>query len=451
MNLTDVKRFWRKYGLVVGGVLFVVILAVGAGIVWNLQERQRRKETVAPTAPVSKPKADSDLCTYELEVPNAVVGLTEEPGKPSQYRCEGLPGTDKYIFETKGPGSSTYTKVAEGADSLSPVVPCGTQLRCIVCAGEICTTVAQSDSKAVNSAACLSTPTPAATGTISICKTIVDQNNQIVNGTTISASSLSLNGLVPNPVTSEGAPNGTLPLTSWTTPLTYNTDLFSNFAGNDAACVTHTGLALDGNGYYYGQESLPSSGWGTAKYHDQFIAKSTKLSDLLAYNGQLFDTNSGNDSNRNLNSDGHIKLTADKPNRTLLVLNQYLGVATSPSPSPSISPTPTPSAAASPTPVASATPAGRNARCNAACSTTNDCLVGYSCVSGACRNPACSSEEDCACSTAEAPVAQAPVVKTTPSPIATPSSLPQSGSTGVLFGSLGIGAALLLMGLFLGL
>lgn len=62
-----------------------------------------------------------------------------------------------------------------------------------------------------------------------------------------------------------------------------------------------------------------------------------------------------------------------------------------PSPSPTL--TPVPIVTGGPTP----TPSTAALMCGVACKVASDCKIGFACVQGACRNPACTAEKSCFC------------------------------------------------------
>lgn len=108
---------------------------------------------------------------------------------------------------------------------------------------------------------------------------------------------------------------------SFQTPLTTQTNTFWNLP---LECETRIDLPL-GN-YYYGQETISpmQSGqitWLTPKYND-FNTTGDYLNNF-AYSGELFTANLNDDASRNTNADGHIVLTANVPDRILLVENTF--------------------------------------------------------------------------------------------------------------------------------
>ncbi len=159
------------------------------------------------------------------------------------------------------------------------------------------------------------------TGAISVCKIVVDENNNVVTGSDRPGATFSISGFTPNPVTSQGIPAGVLPTTTFTTPLTYNTDILGGIPGNDADCVTYDNLPL--GSYYYAEESNPGTGWDAPFYSDQYTGPVTNVVSLYSYDNRLFDGDPSNDGARNMNADGHIILNADRPTRMLVIVNRY--------------------------------------------------------------------------------------------------------------------------------
>ena len=160
------------------------------------------------------------------------------------------------------------------------------------------------------------------TGSVKVCKITLDADGNVITGT--SGTTFTIPGFTPNPVTSQGAPDGQIPNTTYTTPLAFNEKILDASSGYDALCTTYNDLTLNGHGYYYGQEQITGSGWKTPKYNDGNSVAVHSAADFFAYSGELFDGNTGNDDSRNQNADGHITLTTERPNRTLVVLNQLV-------------------------------------------------------------------------------------------------------------------------------
>lgn len=173
------------------------------------------------------------------------------------------------------------------------------------------------------------------TGSISVCKIVVDQNNNIVTGSDRPGASFSISGFTPSPETSQGPAAGVLPTSTFTTPLTLNSHILANTQGNDSQCFTYDNLQF-GN-YYWSTENNPASGWDTPFYSDQYTGPANSVVNLFSYDGSLFDADQANDSSRNLDADGHIVLTAERPTRILIIANRYHA----PDNQPTVTPTPT--------------------------------------------------------------------------------------------------------------
>jgi hypothetical protein len=109
-----------------------------------------------------------------------------------------------------------------------------------------------------------------------------------------------------------------------------NKKIFTSSITNDAQCITFNDLVIDESSilpsYYYSQERITSNGeaeWGTPGYNDQFTETVTDAAHFHEYTTQLFDLDPANDGLRNINADGHMGLTLERPNRTLVILNRY--------------------------------------------------------------------------------------------------------------------------------
>ncbi len=87
----------------------------------------------------------------------------------------------------------------------------------------------------------------------------------------------------------------------------------------DAECVTYDDLKL--GDYYYEEEKITpkekEEKWEEPLYNDQYNVQVNNISDFFSYNGDL------TDESRNMNSDGHVVLSEQRKERTIVVLNQY--------------------------------------------------------------------------------------------------------------------------------
>ncbi len=164
------------------------------------------------------------------------------------------------------------------------------------------------------------------TGSITICKVIENASGTIVNGAAFPGQVFTVPGIATVPSTTAGAA-GLLPTSVFTTPVPWNEELFGSRADN-AKCLTYDHLAL--GDYYYGQEQIATSTyqWATPRYNDQNTVTAATPANTFPYSGELFDNDPSNDSQRNQNADGDITLTRARPNRELIVLNQFLGSGT---------------------------------------------------------------------------------------------------------------------------
>jgi len=256
----------------------------------------------------------------------------------------------------------------------------------------------------------------AATGSITLCTVIADGNGCIVTGAAQSGSALKVSWFSPanlNPaILADPSYNlltpasGIPPSTTFTTPLTLNTKLvgFPNgpgVGGNNARCITfsslpinHTGVVgYDPNGgtdgpydfgnYFYKQETITGGTWNSPKYNDGWDSDPS-FGSMYTYDNTYFDGNFSNDppptgGSVNRSAEGIMTLFwmynysngvsgLARPNRTLVVFNQYGGsivpgscVPTStPTPTPTKTPTPTPTKTGTPTPTKTGTPTPTN-------------------------------------------------------------------------------------------
>jgi len=143
-------------------------------------------------------------------------------------------------------------------------------------------------------------------GKITVCKVVVDPEGNVTNGATVSGTDFNINW--------NGSDVNFGP-TVFTTTINLNSDIFGDEA-NDAQCITYSNLPL-GN-YYYSEEVISKPNvWEEPLYNDQYNTNIDDLDDLFDWSGPY--TN----PDRNYDSDGHIVLSASRPERTLVVKNQY--------------------------------------------------------------------------------------------------------------------------------
>lgn len=156
-------------------------------------------------------------------------------------------------------------------------------------------------------------PAPA-TGTIKVCKVILDDEGNVIAGapgTTFTVPWLDANY--------EGDAIGTPNSAVFTTPLNPLENVFGSVEGE---CVTYEDVAV--GRYYYGEEQISSGvAWETPLYNDQVSGPVDSLSDMKPFNSDL---DSANDD-----FDGVINVSANQT-RTLIVLNQLKEVIVDPNP-----------------------------------------------------------------------------------------------------------------------
>jgi len=172
-------------------------------------------------------------------------------------------------------------------------------------------------------------------GSIQVCKLIQNASGTFIDGSAFPGSMFSISGIAAVP-SSTASPIGTLPTTTFTTPLALNTKVLGA-STSTAQCVTYGNLPI--GHYYYGQEGIAATTttWAAPSYDDQDSGVATSVANFYGYSGQLFDSNPSNDGQRNTDADGDIFLTAARPDRQLLVLNTLLGMATTTAPTADIS------------------------------------------------------------------------------------------------------------------
>ena len=159
-------------------------------------------------------------------------------------------------------------------------------------------------------------------GSITVCNIVAGENNTPGDGAQKSGVTFSIMGIdfdgngIVEPAT------GIIPTSTFSTPLSLNTDLMGNDSVYDAQCITYSNLAL--GSYFYDTEQISTTtAWNTPRYNDQHTIAVEDVYDFFPYSGELFTENESDDAARDTNADGHISLTECRPHRTLVVLNTF--------------------------------------------------------------------------------------------------------------------------------
>lgn len=163
-------------------------------------------------------------------------------------------------------------------------------------------------------------------GSITVCKIVLGTNGEVSYGSEISGVTFSLAGMDFDGNGTVAPATGVLETTVFTTPLALNANVLGRDSANDASCVTYSDLKI--GSYFYDEEEISGPGsWHTPLYNDQDTRIISTLADFFPYSGELFTESTSDDSSRNTNADGHIMLTAERPYRTLVVLNRMAETA----------------------------------------------------------------------------------------------------------------------------
>jgi uncharacterized repeat protein (TIGR01451 family) len=159
------------------------------------------------------------------------------------------------------------------------------------------------------------------TGTIKICKVIVDPSNHVITGSEASGGSFTIPSLSTS---AYGPAAGSIGDVTFNTTLSVTDNIGTNQVS--ASCKTFTGLKI--GHYYYGQEIVTQPGTGSftlVGYNDGFDPGRAfnSAADFLPYNDCLFSPGTDTGCTRDLNADGDIALTLDRPDRILVIVNRY--------------------------------------------------------------------------------------------------------------------------------
>ncbi|MEN9582059.1 MAG: hypothetical protein RL641_13 [Candidatus Parcubacteria bacterium] len=156
-------------------------------------------------------------------------------------------------------------------------------------------------------------------GSIRICKVVLDSNGLIADVDAVSGGSFTIPGLSATTTLGPSAPD-ILETTVITTQLEFNSKIFDSSLQNDAECVTYENLAF-GN-YYYGAEVISdASNWEVPVYHDAVGEYVYTTEFFHTYSGELFDENIENDGDAYHSANGHILIDENQPSVTLVVIN----------------------------------------------------------------------------------------------------------------------------------
>ncbi|MCK5096060.1 MAG: PKD domain-containing protein [Candidatus Pacebacteria bacterium] len=158
-------------------------------------------------------------------------------------------------------------------------------------------------------------------GSINICKIVINEEGEIVGGSE-NDGNFTVEGIeVTNHPTVDDSVD-VLASAYFETSLTFNADLIGGDGVNDAQCIPYDDLAM--GGYFYSEEVIVGNNWFTPLYNDGANMSLVSLGNFFPYSGELFTDDGGVDDNgRNTNADGHIVLSESRPDRTLIILNQY--------------------------------------------------------------------------------------------------------------------------------
>ncbi len=209
-------------------------------------------------------------------------------------------------------------------------------------------------------------PTTSTTGSISVCKIIIDKTS-ISEGPNTKEAKFTIKGIKQSSLKSY------LPSTTFTTPLKFNADLLLQDGKLDAECTKYKDLAF--GDYYYDKETGVRGNWLEPLYHDNYDPNATQISDFSTYKNILNNSqpNSGIASSV---SDGLIKISVQKPHRYLVIVNRYQTT----------------------NPIASQS---ANLGCYVPCKSNNECQTGYRCLEinrvYRCAKTACPVDETCQC------------------------------------------------------
>lgn len=328
MNLFS-KNLKKKWALKVFNVL--VVLSLVSGYSFSFVSVVRADELPATSSDVVISESSSSDSSQEGSVSDE---------KTSEEKAQSVPtpsGDDNECEENKSPSSGDNNcggndncnqEEKDSENSGNGCNNCESKNSKDCCNGENKNTKDCCDGENKNSKDCGGDDEDnTIVGSIRVCKVIVDAEGNLVTSPVSSGSTFEVAGNSASTL-QFGLPNGTIPTSTFTTPLTLNSNLFGGDEVNDAQCVTYSNLEVKDPGYYYAQESISGIGWQSPVYNDQFgmngfgQGSSFDITKFYGFSGQLFDTDISNDGARNQSADGHVTLTSTNKNRTLVVVNK---------------------------------------------------------------------------------------------------------------------------------
>ncbi|MEO6729109.1 MAG: peptidoglycan DD-metalloendopeptidase family protein [Candidatus Dojkabacteria bacterium] len=159
---------------------------------------------------------------------------------------------------------------------------------------------------------------------INVCFVNLDNNGNVIKSLP-DGSSVSINiyedagHLVEGQINSYGTQS--IPI-SQTSSSIANTDL-TNSGSFDSYCVKK-GFTNDmSHEYTYTEASINSSlDWLPVRYNDEISINYVHPDIAFPYSGEWFDNIAGNEASRNTNADGHITMSPDRQDRTLVIVSQ---------------------------------------------------------------------------------------------------------------------------------
>lgn len=139
---TDWRAFFKRNRLVIGALAVILFALLSIGVIWYIREIRR---PIAPTAPISVPKAGEEVCTVEYvieETCDDLVEATIDQEDKKQFNCAAPAGTDQYSFQVRYDETGDFNEIARSDSAQSPLINYDSEeyfeVRCVPCAGEYC-------------------------------------------------------------------------------------------------------------------------------------------------------------------------------------------------------------------------------------------------------------------------------------------------------------------------